>query len=169
MTLNTLHRFRPLMKFSMDLHFIYITACVDEHKEELQYYYKLTEDDLEEITKEWSVDLLSADPIEMSDINSPEATQNTPRPSKTKKTMQAKKDEEIQDVDNRFVRTTSITLEQGGNGEDLEEFKQRPGEEVEIINKRKGLPVVGKSACGQVDRPLRLDLNPRQKNAYHGH
>jgi hypothetical protein len=29
--------------------------------------------------------------------------------------------------------------------------------------------VVGKSACGQVDRPLRLDLNPRQKSAYHGH
>jgi hypothetical protein len=29
--------------------------------------------------------------------------------------------------------------------------------------------VVGKSACGQVDRPLRLDLNPRQKNAYRGH
>jgi hypothetical protein len=28
--------------------------------------------------------------------------------------------------------------------------------------------VVGKSACGQVDRPLRLDLNPRQKSAYHG-
>jgi hypothetical protein len=23
--------------------------------------------------------------------------------------------------------------------------------------------VVGKSACGQVDRPLELDLNPRQK------
>jgi len=29
--------------------------------------------------------------------------------------------------------------------------------------------VVGKSACGQVDRPLRLDLNLRQKSAYHGH
>jgi hypothetical protein len=29
--------------------------------------------------------------------------------------------------------------------------------------------VVGKSACGQVDRPLRFDLNPRQKSAYHGH
>jgi hypothetical protein len=29
--------------------------------------------------------------------------------------------------------------------------------------------VVGKSACGQVDRPLGLDLNPRQKSAYHGH
>jgi hypothetical protein len=29
--------------------------------------------------------------------------------------------------------------------------------------------VVGKSACGQVDRPLELDLNPRQKSAYHGH
>ena len=29
--------------------------------------------------------------------------------------------------------------------------------------------VVGKSACGEVDRPLRLDLNLRQKSAYHGH
>jgi hypothetical protein len=29
-------------------------------------------------------------------------------------------------------------------------------------------PVVGKSSCGQVDRPLGLDLDPRQKSAYHG-
>ena len=40
---------------------------------------------------------------------------------------------------------------------------QEVGESVEKT------PVVGKSACGQVDRPLELDLNPRQKNAYHGH
>jgi hypothetical protein len=76
----------------------------------------------------------------MSDIDSPEAAQNTPGPSKTKKTKQTKKDEEIQDVDNRSVRTTSITPEQGGNGEDLEEVEQRPGDEVEIIKKRKGSP-----------------------------
>jgi hypothetical protein len=39
------------------------------------------------------------------------------------------------------------------------------------VNRRYGNNdgVVGKSACGQVDRPLRLDLNPRQKSAYHGH
>jgi hypothetical protein len=41
-TPNTLHRFKPLMKFSMDWHFIYITACTDEHKKQLQSYYKLT-------------------------------------------------------------------------------------------------------------------------------
>jgi hypothetical protein len=64
MTPNTLHRFRPLMKFSADRHFIYIIACADEHKEQLQSYYKLIEEDLEEITKEWSIDLLvSADPV----------------------------------------------------------------------------------------------------------
>ena len=58
MSLNTLHMFRPLMKFSMDLHFIYITARTGEHKPQMQSYYKLTEEDLEEITKEWSADLL---------------------------------------------------------------------------------------------------------------
>jgi hypothetical protein len=74
MTPNNLHSFRTLMKFGMDYHFIYITARVDEHKEQLQSYYKLTEEDLEEITKECSVDLLiSADPAEMSNIDSPEA------------------------------------------------------------------------------------------------
>jgi hypothetical protein len=30
-TPNTLHRFRPLMKFSADRHFIYITQRMDEH------------------------------------------------------------------------------------------------------------------------------------------
>jgi hypothetical protein len=33
MTPNTLHRFRPLMKFSVDRHFIYIIARVNEHKQ----------------------------------------------------------------------------------------------------------------------------------------
>jgi hypothetical protein len=49
---NTLHRFRPFVKFHADKHFIYITAHGDKHKEVLQSYYKLTEEDLEEITKE---------------------------------------------------------------------------------------------------------------------
>jgi hypothetical protein len=84
--------------------------------------------------------LIPADPAEVSDIDSPEAAQNTPGPSKTKKTKQTKKDEDIQDVDNRSVRTTSVTPEQGGNGEDLEEVEQRPEDEVEIIKKRKGSP-----------------------------
>jgi hypothetical protein len=54
--------------------------------------------------------------------------------------MKTKKDEEIQDIDSRFVRTASITPEQEGNDEDLEEVEQRPGDEVELIKKRKGSP-----------------------------
>jgi hypothetical protein len=47
----------------VDCHFIYLTPRIDEHQEQLQSHYKMTEEDLEEITKEWSVDLLvSADP-----------------------------------------------------------------------------------------------------------
>jgi hypothetical protein len=138
-TPNTLFRFRPLMKFSVDRHFIYITTCADENKEQLQSYYKLTEEDLEEITKEWSTDLLvSADPIELSNIDSPEAAQDTPGPSKMKKTMKTKKDEEIQDIDNRSVRTASISPEQEGNDE---EVKQRPEDEEDSSKKRKVSPL----------------------------
>jgi hypothetical protein len=35
MMLNILERFRPIVKFHADRHFIYITACRDEHKEQL--------------------------------------------------------------------------------------------------------------------------------------
>jgi hypothetical protein len=124
-TPNTLHRFRPLMKFSVDRHFTYITACADEHKQQLQSYYKLTEDDLEEITKEWSVDLLvPVDPAEMSDVDSPETMSDTPGPSKTKK------DDEVQDVHSTSAKTTSISPEQGDDGGELggTEVEQNKGE-----------------------------------------
>jgi hypothetical protein len=69
-TLNTLYRFRPLMKFNTDRHFLYIIARANEHKKQLHSYYILTEEYLEEITKEWSVDLLVlADPAEISDVD----------------------------------------------------------------------------------------------------
>jgi hypothetical protein len=45
----------------------------NEHKEQLHLYYKLTEEDLEEITKDWSANLLIlVDPVEMFDPDSPE-------------------------------------------------------------------------------------------------
>jgi hypothetical protein len=45
------------------------------------------EDDLEEINKEWSVDLLvPANPVKISDVDSLEEAHNIPGPSKTKKT-----------------------------------------------------------------------------------
>jgi hypothetical protein len=95
----------------------------------------LAEEDLEEITKEWSTDLLvSADPIELSDINSPKDVQDTPGPSKTKKIMKMKKDEEIQDIEKRYLWNASITPEQDGN---VEEVEQRPEDEEESSKKRK--------------------------------
>ena len=100
-TPNTLHRFRPLMKFSADCHFTYITVHTDEHKQQLQSYYKLTEDDLEEITKESSTDLLvQVDPADMFDADSPETMTDIPVPSKTKK------DDEVQDVNSTSAKTT---------------------------------------------------------------
>jgi hypothetical protein len=69
---------------------------------------------LEEITKDWSVDLLIlAELAEIPDINRPKIAQDTPRPSKTKKT------EEVQDLDSASVKTASISPEKGGYGEEL--------------------------------------------------
>jgi hypothetical protein len=69
MTPNTLHRFRPIAKFYADRHFIYITTRSDENKEELQSYYKLNNEDMEEITKEWPTEFLV--PVEKMDISNP--------------------------------------------------------------------------------------------------
>jgi hypothetical protein len=91
----------------------------------LQSYYKLTEEDLEEITKDWSEDLLiPADPAEMSDIDSPEEVHDTPGPSKTKK------NEDAQDVSSTSAKTTSISPEQGGDGREIDgtEVEQKKGE-----------------------------------------
>jgi hypothetical protein len=93
MTMNTLHRFRPFVKFHADKQFIYITTHGDEHKEVLHSYYKLTEEDLEEITKEWLAEILiPIDLTKLSDlelIGSPMVTRegyDTPRTNRRKKT-----------------------------------------------------------------------------------
>jgi hypothetical protein len=44
----------------------------DEYKKQIQSYYKMTKDDLEDITKDSSTDLIILeDPVEISHINSP--------------------------------------------------------------------------------------------------
>jgi hypothetical protein len=67
---NTLHRFKPIVKFHAGRHFIYIIARGDEHKEDLQSYYKLTEEDMEEITKEWPTKFLV--PVEQTELSDPD-------------------------------------------------------------------------------------------------
>jgi hypothetical protein len=64
-----LHRFRPFVKFHVDRNFIYIIARRDEHKEELQSYYRLIKEDMEEITKAWPAKFLV--PVEDTDLSNP--------------------------------------------------------------------------------------------------
>jgi len=100
----------------------------------------LTEEDLEQITKEWLVDLLLvADPTKMFDVDSPEAMPNTPGPHKTKK------DVEVQDIHSTSMNITSISPVKGGDDEELggTEVDQNkgkvtpPGEEEDPSKKRK--------------------------------
>jgi hypothetical protein len=103
------------MNFNVERHFIYITTRADEHKQQLQSYYKLTEEDIKEITKDWSTNLLiPVNPAELFDIDSPKTISDTSGPSKTKKS------EEVQEVDSASVRTTSITPDEGGDGEEID-------------------------------------------------
>jgi hypothetical protein len=103
----------------------------------------LTEEELEENTKEWSTDLLIlADPAEISDIDSPKATQDAPGPNKTKKT------DEVQDLSSALVTTASMSPEQGGDGKEIDgtKYEQRKGEvtpprdKEDPSNKRKVSP-----------------------------
>jgi hypothetical protein len=143
LTPNTLHRFLPLIKFSVHRHFTYIIVHADEHKQQLQSYYKLTDEDLEKITKEWSADLLvPADPVEISDMDSTEAILDTPVPRKTKK------NDEVQDIHSTSTKTTSLSPAQGRDGEELGgmDVKQNksevtpPREEEEPSKKSKVTP-----------------------------
>jgi hypothetical protein len=159
MTPNTLHTYRSLAKFHAHQQFIYITAHWDESKEELQSYYKLTNEDMEEITKEWSTKfLVPVAQTELSDldiIRSPLVIRiEYDGPSSTKK---KKKKEEVQDIDseeknNASEETLSNSTAGGGDDEvnqeeEGEEDKKDKGEvtslkdpltEAEMSKKRKG-------------------------------
>jgi hypothetical protein len=74
----------------------------------------MKKDELEEITKEWSTNLLVAEgPIDMSDEEIPEAMPDTPGPSRTKK------DDEVEYVPSTSAKISSISPMQGGDGDDL--------------------------------------------------
>ena len=77
-TPRTLHKYKAIENFHVDPHFIYITMHIYENKEELQSYYKLTDEDMEQLTKEWSEEfLVPVTDAELSDtdtIGSPMVT-----------------------------------------------------------------------------------------------
>jgi hypothetical protein len=85
----------------------------------------MMDEDLEDINKEWLVDLLiPTDPTDLSDIDKPEAAHDTPGLSKTKK------NEEAQYVRSTSVKTSSISPKKGGDGEEIDsaEVEQKKGE-----------------------------------------
>jgi hypothetical protein len=66
------------------------------------------EDDIEEISKDWSADLLIlAEPADMSNPDSPKTVHDTPGPNKKKKT------EEVQYLRNASGKTSSISPDRG--------------------------------------------------------
>jgi hypothetical protein len=105
------------MKFNADRHFIYITTRADEHKEQIQSYYNLTEEDPEEITKDWSADLLI--PADLAEMSDPEldSLETTHKEHDTLGTSRRHKTEEVQDLSNASGKTTSTSPERGGNND----------------------------------------------------
>jgi hypothetical protein len=76
--------------------------------------------DLEDITKEWSTDLLvPVDPAKMSDVDIPDTMPNTPGSSKMKK------NDEVHDVHSTSVETSSTSPKQGDDGGELGGMKIR--------------------------------------------
>jgi hypothetical protein len=108
----------PLMKFHTDRHFIYITVCADEIKEELQSYYKLTEEDLEEITKEWPTEfLIPVDQAELSNPNLIGSLVVTHEEYDAPNSSRKKKKEDVQEIHNTLEETASDSPRGGGDDE----------------------------------------------------
>jgi hypothetical protein len=135
MTTNTLDKFRPLMNFHADRNFIYITVHADESKEELQSYYKIIEEDLEKITKEWPTEYLI--PIDQVELPDPKLIGNplvTHEEYDSPNSIRKKNKEEVQQLDNLSEETASDSPSgRGGHKVDKEEKegeedKKNPGE-----------------------------------------
>jgi hypothetical protein len=102
--------------------------------------------------------LVSIDPTEISDIDSPRTAQDTPGPSKTKKAKTTKKTKEVQDVDNLSIRIASITLDEEGDDEEGTKNEQQkvnvplPRDEEDSLKNRKVSP--SKSSSRKKPRSL---------------
>jgi hypothetical protein len=128
MTSNTLYRLWPLANFCADRHFIYITMCGDKHKEELQSYYKLTEKDMEEITKEWLMEfLVPVEQTELSDLDLINSLVVTREEYDGPTSSRRKKKEEVQEMNNASKETTPDS--RGGGGDDEVYQEENEGEE----------------------------------------
>jgi hypothetical protein len=93
----------------------------------MQSYYKLTDEDMEEITKEWLVEFLV--PIEQTELSNPDiigspmvTLEEYDGPNSSKK----KKKEEVQEINNALEETASKSPG-GGGGDDEVDQKEEKG------------------------------------------
>jgi hypothetical protein len=114
--------------------------CIDENKEELQSYYNLTDEDMENITKEWSKEfLVHVADAELSDtdtIGSLMVTQ-VDHVGKSSETKKKKKQEEVQDIesdeeDNAFEEKGSGSLRGGGEDKQMDKEEGMRKEEAKL-------------------------------------
>jgi hypothetical protein len=156
MTTNTLHRFRPIVKFSVDKNFIYITACLDKHKEELQSYYQITEEDMEEITKEWPMDfLILVDQVEMSDPNLIRIPMVTHEEYDGPNSSRKNNKEEVHELNNASEETASDSL--GGGGGDKVDKEENEGNEDKLEQGKVTLP---KDPIDEAETSKKIKVSP---------
>jgi hypothetical protein len=165
MTPNTLHTYKPLAKFCADCHFIYITVHKDESKQELQSYYNLTEEDLEEITKEWSAEFLvpvgDAELFDPDLIGSVVVTRTEyDGPSNAKK----KKKEKVQNIDSEEKENTSEeTVPDSPRGGAGDEVNQE--EEGEEDKQEKGEVTPSKDPVTEAETSKKMKVSPKKPSA----
>jgi hypothetical protein len=80
-------------------------------------YYKITQEDLEEITKDWSTDLLI--PTNLAKMSEPEldSSEAAPKEHETPRTRKRKNTKEVLDLSSASEKTASISPSQGGDHE----------------------------------------------------
>jgi hypothetical protein len=153
---NTLHMFRPFVKFYVDRHFIYIIVHGDEHQEELQSCYKITEEEMEEITKEWPTNLLiPADKAELSDPDLIESPMVTREEYDAHRSSRRKKKEEVKELKNASKETASESP--GGGGNDKVEKEEDKGEEDK---KKQGEVTMARDPLDEVETSKKIKVSP---------
>jgi hypothetical protein len=109
------------VKFHVDRHLIYITACRDESKEDMQSYYNMTDEDMDKITKESPTKFLVPEEYtELSDphiIGSPLVTRvkHDGQTSTKKKRKEDVQNIESDEEDNALEESRSDSLARGGD------------------------------------------------------
>jgi hypothetical protein len=129
MTSNTLHRFKPILKFWEDRDFIYVTVCRGEHKEDIQSYYKLTEEYMEEITKEWTEKILI--PVKKTNLSDPDLIRSpvvTHKEYDAPSSSKNKNKEKVQELNDTSEETTPDSPE-GGGGDEVDKEEDQGEEE----------------------------------------